>query len=350
MSDLPLIARASNVAVITPAIPLNFVYPGLSFSQILSIIKAYRMLSFLIIITVASVTAMVIALLPRTYTATLTFIVNYEVNDPLNGKELPIGQVGSYIATQVELMQITEVLMEVVERLHLTKNREYTQGYRSDNGTLPEWVAMKLRKNLAIYQGQNGSQLIYVTYSANNPHEAAQVANMVAEVYLSTSLIRSLRSQLAGQKAKLNRLNIAFAPRHPEVLAMRSQINATRNALNNQLNNPAISIVTGTSVAIQEESTQAEYKISSAGNHGNVSIISHATPPVKPSKPKLFTWFLLGGFVSGALGLVLPLGYELFNRRVRCRDDIERHHGIPVLVEFGTLPLHVSTLPMRAGT
>ena len=37
------------------------------------------------------------------------------------------------------------------------------------------------------------------------------------------------------------------------------------------------------------------------------------------------------------LGLGIPLGYELLNRRVRCRDDLERHHGIPVLVEFGRL-------------
>jgi capsular polysaccharide biosynthesis protein len=40
---------------------------------------------------------------------------------------------------------------------------------------------------------------------------------------------------------------------------------------------------------------------------------------------------------AAMLGLGIPLGYELFNRRVRCRDDLERHHGIPVLVEFGRL-------------
>jgi hypothetical protein len=39
---------------------------------------------------------------------------------------------------------------------------------------------------------------------------------------------------------------------------------------------------------------------------------------------------------AGILGLGIPLGFELFHRRVRCRDDLERHHGIPVLVEFGS--------------
>ena len=37
------------------------------------------------------------------------------------------------------------------------------------------------------------------------------------------------------------------------------------------------------------------------------------------------------------LGLGLPLLYELLNRRVRCRDDVERDHGIPVLIELGPI-------------
>jgi len=36
-----------------------------------------------------------------------------------------------------------------------------------------------------------------------------------------------------------------------------------------------------------------------------------------------------------ALGVTGPLFYELLvKRRVRCRDDLERNHGIPVLAEF----------------
>jgi capsular polysaccharide biosynthesis protein len=45
----------------------------------------------------------------------------------------------------------------------------------------------------------------------------------------------------------------------------------------------------------------------------------------------------LGGFLAVLLGLSIPLGLELFNRRVRCRDDIERVYGIPVLAEFGRI-------------
>jgi hypothetical protein len=38
------------------------------------------------------------------------------------------------------------------------------------------------------------------------------------------------------------------------------------------------------------------------------------------------------------LGLLIPLLYELLmNRRLRCRDDIERSFGVPVLMEFNPI-------------
>ena len=46
----------------------------------------------------------------------------------------------------------------------MTENPEYTKGYNGDGGGLREYVRAALDKDLAIYQGQFGSQLIYVTY------------------------------------------------------------------------------------------------------------------------------------------------------------------------------------------
>ncbi|MHB8744859.1 MAG: GumC family protein, partial [Sulfuricaulis sp.] len=470
--NLPMVSRENSVSVVTPVIPLNFVYPGLSLTQILSIVWAHRKLSLIIVSIVLSLTVLVLTLWPRTYTATVTLMVNYEVNNPLNGKELPVGQVGNYIATQIELMQTPEVLLAVVDRLNLTQNKDYARGYSGESGTLREWVAKKLGKNLAIYQGQQGSQLIYLTYSANNPTEAAQVANTVAEVYkeqdymrstgppgerakrygkqlgelkkevetaqqqvttfyqkhglinegnnanvdaellatleghlveaetarraaearvsgdqsvndqaLSSSLVQSLKTQLANQESRLAQLNLAYTPEHPDVMQMRAEIAATKSSLASALQSYSANASVTLSVArrleqnlrravaeqrakilsngqLQDEaakyllelnSAQAVYKralesydqimFAAGGHYTNVSFVSRATPPVKASKPKVLTMLFLGCIAAGALGLGIPLGYELFNRRVRCRDDLERHHGIPVLVEFGALPM-----------
>jgi capsular polysaccharide biosynthesis protein len=44
--------------------------------------------------------------------------------------------------------------------------------------------------------------------------------------------------------------------------------------------------------------------------------------------------------MAGAFfGLAIPLMYEFVNRRIRSRDDFERDSGVPVLAEFGAIPL-----------
>ena len=104
---------------------------------------------------------------------------------------------------------------------------------------------------------------------------------------------------------------------------------------------------------LELESAQTVYKraldgydqimFASNGRHTNVSFVTRATPPLRASKPKLLSGLLLGAIAAAVLGLGLPLLLELFNRRVRCRDDIERHHGIQVLAELGRLPMRAAT-------
>jgi uncharacterized protein involved in exopolysaccharide biosynthesis len=360
--------------------------------------------------------------------------------------------------------------LAVVDRLKLTQNRDYVSGYSGSSGTLREWAAKEVSKNLSIYQGQMGSQLIYLAYSARDSTEAAQVANALAEVYkeqdhsrstgppgertkryalqlgelkgkvdqaqrdvtafhqrnalidegnktnvdlalletleerlleaqnarraaearasgdqsvndqvLSSNLVQNLKTQLAVLEARLAQLTALYTPRYPDILDLQSQVQDARRSLASAVRSYTANASATLSVAqrleqslqravaeqrakvlargqlhdegakylLELESSQAVYKralegydqvmFASGGHYTNVSIISRATPPVKPSKPKILTGLILGCMAAFVLGLGLPLGYELFNRRVRCRDDVERHHGIPVLVEFGRL-------------
>jgi succinoglycan biosynthesis transport protein ExoP len=77
----------------------------------------------------------------------------------------------------------------------------------------------------------------------------------------------------------------------------------------------------------------------SSGGQANVSFFSRATPPAKAEKPKKAKLMIMGSLAGLALGIILPLLYEMiFHRRVRCRDDIEREFGLAVLSEFGPIP------------
>ncbi len=65
----------------------------------------------------------------------------------------------------------------------------------------------------------------------------------------------------------------------------------------------------------------------------NVNIVTRASPPSKAKGDRL-KQVLMATF----LGLFLAAGgsllFELMNRRVRCREDVENDLGTPVLVEL----------------
>jgi uncharacterized protein involved in exopolysaccharide biosynthesis len=471
--EIAVWASSPQLPITYSGLPDAYSEPGLSPLQLWTIVWAYRKLSLFIALVVVGLGAAVVAMLPRTYQATATLMVDYEVNDPLNGEEFPIGLLSSYMATQTELLRNPTVLLTVVDRLKLTENEEYTAGYNGDGNGLREHVLAALDKNLAIYQGQFGSQLIYVTYGASSPMEAALVANTVAQVFkeqdfvrttdptterarryteqldllrvkasdaqqaytefhqrnalidggangvsvevaslsdleqqlldtqglrraaeatssgdqavgdqvMGSQLIQTLKSQLAAQESRLSELRTTLGPRHPQIVELLSQIAFGRRNLAEEVRSYSRNAATGLSATQQLEqglqaavvaqrakvlassalrdqaakyrleldAAQAVYKraldgydevmFASMGNYTNVSFVSLATPPVKASKPRVLVYLLLAAMAGGFLGLLIPLAHELANRRVRCRDDLERDGGVPVLAEFGAMPM-----------
>ena len=471
--DVAVWAGSAPLPVAYSVLPDAYSQSGLSPLQIWSIVWAYRNLSLFIALVFVGLGAAVVAMLPRTYQATATLMVDYAVNDPLNGDEFPIGLLSSYMATQTELLRNPTVLLTVVDRLNLTENEEYTAGYSGDAGGLREHVRSVLDKNLGIYQGQFGSQLIYVGYAASSPNDAALVANTVTDVFkeqdflrstdpaterarryteqleqlrvkadqvqqeytafhqrnaligsgenganmdlamlsdleqqlleaqrlrrlaqamsssetavgdevMGSQLIQTMKSQLALQESRLSELRTTLGPRHPQVVELNSQIASSRRTLTNEVSSYSRNAQSGLLAAQQlEESLQAavaaqrtnvlsssalydqaakyrleldtaqavykraldgydEVMFASMGNYTNVSSISAATPPVKASKPRVLVYLLLAAMAGGFFGLVIPLAYELINRRIRCCDDFERDSGVPVLAEFGAMAM-----------
>jgi uncharacterized protein involved in exopolysaccharide biosynthesis len=190
-------------------------------------------------------------------------------------------------------------------------------------------------------------------------------------------MIQGLKSQLAAERAKLAELSASLGPRHPQILELNAQIAASERALKGELgaysSNATSEVVSakeleakletavaerraqvlkireiqdqGAKFALELASAQAVYKkaldghdqvmFASSGAYRNVQLVSSATPPARASRPRTAVALLMVLIAAIGLGLALPFGYELFNRRVRCRDDLERDLGIPVLIELG---------------
>ncbi len=431
---------------------------GMSLTQVICILRAHWQGSVFLLLTLIVVSGLVIKLLPKSYVATATLIVNRGDRDPLATSDFPPRGQNTFIPTQIELIRSAVVLQPVIDRLHLMQDPEFTRGFSGPPSALREAVLTHLHKALKVTQG-TGSDLVYVAAASKSPVEAAAIANAVAGEYLTLNRRRidgpairrarlysqeladlrakTIRAQnrvtsfrarhgmidlapgnndeaetalrdlekrllaaqnterilqsemqagsfgatgagaagldaktLATEESELAKLRTSLGPRHPAVLELRSQIATTRRIMASGLSAQladARSLVQkyqvavsaqrrtvlrrrkiqdeGSKLLLELQSVQSTYKraldgypqieFASSGNFNDVSLISHAAAPVVAAKPPKLKYFLMGCVLSLFLALGLPFAYELvINRRLRCRDDLERHFGIPVLAQF----------------
>jgi uncharacterized protein involved in exopolysaccharide biosynthesis len=217
--------------------------------------------------------------------------------------------------------------------------------------------------------------------SAQNTRRIAEsrgTSGAVSGELLALPDVQALRRELADEEAQLAQLSTIFGPRHPRILQLKSQMNATRAALNREIgaygDSKSTEILAGrqledslskavderrtkllavrqqqdlaAKLLLQLESAEAVYKraldgydqilFASTGKQTNVSLISRAVPAVMPTKPPILKYLVVGTMGALLIGLLAPLLYELWvDRRIRSRDDLERHFGMPVLAELG---------------
>lgn len=163
---------------------------GMSLAQAACILRAYWRHSVVALIALVAISFVVIKLLPKSYVATATLMVNFESKDPLAGREFVGGGGNTYIPTQIELIMSQVVLGPVVDRLQLVSDREFTRGFTGTPAAVKEVVVRNLRERLLVQQGVS-SQLLYIFATAKTPDRAAQVANAVADEYLNQERLRT---------------------------------------------------------------------------------------------------------------------------------------------------------------
>jgi succinoglycan biosynthesis transport protein ExoP len=192
---------------------------------------------------------------------------------------------------------------------------------------------------------------------------------------MGSALIQNLKNQLSTLQAQLAQSTATLGPKHPRVVELQSQIVATHHALDREMQNFSQNNTATVSSSVelegklkravdeqrakvvkirqlQDEGQKLQLELDSAQTvykraldsydqvmFASSSIVSRATPPLAPSKPNKILLLALGVLLSGLLSVAGPLGYEMmFNRRLHCRDDIEREFGLPVLMEFDRIP------------
>jgi succinoglycan biosynthesis transport protein ExoP len=208
--------------------------------------------------------------------------------------------------------------------------------------------------------------------TAENQERSVQ-AQLQTQAWGTAAGNGDLAGNLATEETELAKLRQTLGPRHPEVLELESQIAATRKAitasLTSQLDDARKLVAQysaavqaqrqvvlshrhvqdeGTKLVLELESAEATYKraldgysqiqFASRDKASDVTMVSAAVPPVKAEKPNKLKYFLVACVLSFGLAFGIPFLHELLiDRRLRCRDDFERHFGIPVLGQFAPI-------------
>ncbi|HMU66539.1 MAG TPA: chain length determinant protein EpsF, partial [Cellvibrionaceae bacterium] len=129
-------------------------------------------------------------ILPKTYQATNTVVIDLKSPDPIAGVVLPGMMTAGYMATQVDIVNSDRVAQRAVGLLKLEENpavRDQWQQETQGRVSLPVWMGNLLQKNLDVKPSRESS-VVNITFSAPDPTYAAAAANAFAQAYIDTTV------------------------------------------------------------------------------------------------------------------------------------------------------------------
>ncbi len=173
----------------TSEVKLHF----LDYWRVIKLRLGLIMLAFFLVMITAGVTTY---FLPREYYAKVTM----EVKEDNTGPVQAFGSGGSqrgynqqFVTSQFNILQKTEILYPVIERLDLSKEFSPPGGAR-----LPlQQVFLKLKKAMQLQEIRN-TQLIEIGVYNTSPQLASNIANTIANIYKEKRISNTEQSVMAG--------------------------------------------------------------------------------------------------------------------------------------------------------
>jgi succinoglycan biosynthesis transport protein ExoP len=197
---------------------------------------------------------------------------------------------------------------------------------------------------------------------------------------LGNGLLQSMKADLARADAKLSEVAERYGRNHPQYISAAAEVTTLRERFNAEVGTARGSINQKAEIAEQRavemqkaldeqknrilqlkrvnderdvlsrdmESAQRTYEAASQRSNmvrleseldqSSVAVLTPATQPILPAKPRVLLNSAAAMVIGGMLALGLALGLELRDRRVRSVEDISSAFGIPVLAELPKAP------------
>lgn len=190
----------------------------MNLAQFLLILRA-RLKIILITFGVTVLTTLVVSLLlPKTYKATTSLVLNYKGIDPVTGLSAPAQLMPGYIATQVDIITSHNVALKVVDNLKFANSPGAQQQFMAatdGKGDIRDWYADLLLPKLDVVPSRESSVLA-ISFTGSEPAFAAAVANAFASAYQQTSIQLKIEpvqiaSNILSAQTKILRENLEKA-------------------------------------------------------------------------------------------------------------------------------------------
>ena len=172
----------------------------MSFKQFLRIVLARKWLVLTLLALVSAVGVATTLLLPKVFTADAAMIVEMRI-DPVLGALAPSLAAPSYMATQIDIIKSERVAARVVKMLGVERSPASVAQWRDQtNAKIPleRYFANLLQRGLQV-EPSRGSNVINVSFSAQEPVFAQAAANAFVQAYMDVSV--ELRVAPARQSA-----------------------------------------------------------------------------------------------------------------------------------------------------
>lgn len=190
----------------------------MTFTQFLLILKARFWIILITFLVIVSASTVVSLLMPKSYTATTSLVLNYKGMDPVTGTVLPAQLMPGYMATQIDIISSQNVAIKVVDALKFTDSSvAQEQFYKATQGKgdIRAWFADQLLKELEVKPSKESS-VLEISFKGADPEFAAEVVNGFANAYIQTNLqLKVEPSQKAasflGEQTKALRENLEIA-------------------------------------------------------------------------------------------------------------------------------------------
>lgn len=194
----------------------------MTLQQFLQILRVRYKLALIVFVITAAIGTTVTLLLPKEYQATTSLVVDVKA-DPIAGMLMPSLGSPAYMTTQAEIIQSDRVATRAVQLLQLDRAPFAVARWREETeGRIPieNYWGDTLKRNLQV-QPTRGSNIITLSYRAQDAKFTAAVVNAFAQAYIGVSIdlqvepasqyaawfddrLKSLRAGMERAQAKLS--------------------------------------------------------------------------------------------------------------------------------------------------